>query len=93
MTREAPGPDCVDVGFSRAYELLPAAEVALEDYARVLLGALAAEAVEETGDDRRRLRGVHLCAPGVSPDDDVCRDVEAFARELAAPPNDRLGWS
>jgi hypothetical protein len=92
MTRETPAKDCVDVVFSRAYELLPAAEVALEDYARVLARAEGACAVQE-GDDPRRLRGVHLCAPAVPPDDDLRRDVEAFARDLAAPPNERLGWS
>jgi len=92
MTREAPAPGCVDVGFSRAYELLPAAEVALEDYARVLARADDASAMED-GDEPGRLRGVHLCAPAVSPDDDLRRDVEAFARELAAPPSERLGWS
>jgi hypothetical protein len=93
MTREAPSPDCVDVGFSRAYELGEGAEVALEDYARVLARARSAEAVEEGGAKPRRLRGVHLCAPEAFPDDAVRGDVEAFARELAAPPSDRLGWS
>jgi hypothetical protein len=92
MTHRAPGPDCVEVDFSRPCALAPAAEVALEDYARVVASALSAEAV--AGEESpRRLRGVHLCHPATPPGDAVRRDIEAFARDLAAPESERLGWS
>jgi len=92
MTREAPAPRCVDIGFSRPYPLAPAAEVALEDYARVVAGASAAEAVVSEADPGG-LRGVHLCDPATRPDAAVRDDIEAFARELSLPASDRLGWS
>jgi len=92
VTRTRPGPACVDVTFSHAYALAPGAEVALEDYARVLLRADAAEASAAEG-ETGRVSGVHVCAPGLAPDEAARRDVEAFAAELAAPASERLGWS
>jgi hypothetical protein len=83
---------CVDVAFSRPYHLPPAAEVALEDYARVVARAATAE-VLEIPEEPGSLRGVRLCRPAVDPDQAVRDDVEAFARELAAPAGEGLGWS
>jgi hypothetical protein len=92
MTRRAPGPDCVEVAFSRPCELAPSAEVALEDYARVVAGAVSAEALADE-ESPRRLRGVHLCHPATPPGDAARCDIEAFAHDLAAPASERLGWS
>lgn len=94
MTRARPGDSCVDVRFSRAYALAPGAEVALEDYARVLFRASLAEALEDEPEGGPpQVGGVHLCGPELAPDETTRRDVEAFAAELSAPPNERLGWS
>ncbi len=70
----------------------PAAQPALEDYARALAGAgtaavLASAAVPEA------VAGVHLCAAPVSPGEAVREDLEAFARELVARADEGLGWS
>ena len=92
MSRLRPSPECRDVAFARAYAVSPAAEVALEDYARVLTRAAAAEAVP-AGDDPGRLGGVHLCAPELAPEGGLGEDIEAFARELAEQAGDGLGWS
>jgi len=92
VTRARPGSTCILVRFSRPYTLAPGAEIALEDYARVLLRADAAEAAFAE-DEPGQLLGVHVCAPGLAPDETASRDVEAFAAELAAPPSERLGWS
>jgi hypothetical protein len=82
----------VELAFSRPYHLGPAAEVALEDYARVLARAAMAEVLEAPGEPGG-LRGVRLLRPAVDPDQAVRDDVEAFARELAAPAGEGLGWS
>lgn len=72
--------------------LLPsAAQVALEDYARELVGASAATLVPGAG--ASRVRGVHLCGTASPPADSVRADVLAFARDLAARGGDGLGWS
>ena len=65
--------------------------MALEDYARALTQAEGAEAI--AGPDDSAVSGVHLCAPQVPPRGAVAEDVEAFAREMAEPAGDRLGWS
>jgi hypothetical protein len=92
VTREVPAPTCVEVGFSRPYHLGPTAEVALEDYARVVAGAATAQ-VLEVPEEPGNLRGVHLCRPAAHPDQAVRDDVEAFARELTARAGEGLGWS
>jgi len=89
LSREQPGPDCVEIAFGGLYAVPPGGEVALEDYARALAGAKAAVAIAAADG---RLRGVHLCKSG-SPAAAVREDVEAFARELAGRPGDGLGWS
>lgn len=82
----------VDLGFSRPYHLAPAAEVALEDYARVVARAATAEALEAP-EEPGSLLGVRLLGPAADPDQAVRDDVEAFARELASPAGEGLGWS
>jgi hypothetical protein len=92
VTRERPLSDCVELLFARRYVLSPSAEVALEDYARALARATAAEALGD-GEDPQRLRGVHLCAPATAPGAVVREDIEAFAGELAEGAGSGLGWS
>jgi hypothetical protein len=91
VSHEGAGPGCVDLVFARSYPVSPAAEVALEDYARTLTRAAAAEALpEESGG---RIRGVHLCEPGTRPERALREDIEAFVRVLAEQRGDGLGWS
>ena len=66
--------------------------VALEDYARELTRARAAEAVVAPGEGER-LVGLELEAPAIAPHGSVLDDIEAFARELAERSGDGLGWS
>ena len=66
--------------------------VALEDYARELTRASAAEALLAPGEGER-LVGIELEAPEVAPQGSVLDDIEAFARELAERTGDGLGWS
>jgi hypothetical protein len=64
--------------------LSEAAEVALEDYARVQARAAQAEAVRDTPDGP--LLGVHLCGAPEAPSDAVRREVADFARSLEGQP-------
>lgn len=66
--------------------------VALEDYARELTRATAAEALEAEG-EAGRLLGLALEAPLVAPQGAVLDDIEAFARDLAERAGDGLGWA
>ena len=66
--------------------------VALEDYARELTRARAAEAVVAPGEGER-LVGRELAAPAIAPQGSGLDDIEAFARELAERAGDGLGWS
>jgi len=84
VSRDEPGPDCVELVFRGFYSVAPSGEVALEDYAREVAAVLAAE--------DGRVRGVHLCAPGLATAA-LREDVEAFARELAGRGGGGLGWS
>ena len=92
MSREEPRADCVEVLFGRRYAVSASAEVALEDYARALTGATAAEALGD-GEKPERLRGVHLCALSTPPAAGMQEDIEAFAGELADRASVGLGWS
>jgi hypothetical protein len=92
VTRERPLPGCVDLVFARRYALGASAEVALEDYARALARATAAEALSDA-EDAETLSGVHLCAPETPPSEGVLEDIEAFARELGESRYSGLGWS
>jgi len=89
VSRDEPGPDCVELVFRGFYSVAPSGEVALEDYAREVAAARAASVLAaEDG----RVRGVHLCAPGLATAA-LREDVEAFARELAGRGGGGLGWS
>ncbi len=88
MSREHPGPECVDLEFAGRYSMPAGAEVALEDYARVLTRSRAAS-VRSTGVPERAC-GLHLCSPGL-PLGAAQADLEAFARDLAEGVDERLG--
>lgn len=66
--------------------------VALEDYARELTRANAAEALV-ADDEPERLLGLALESPLIAPQGSVLDDIEAFARDLAERSGDGLGWS
>jgi hypothetical protein len=90
MSRTAPAADCGEIALAPEVGLEPPAQVALEDYARVLTRARAAEVV--TGDDGR-IRAIHLCGLPSTPSPEAARDVADFARELTNEPRGGLGWS
>lgn len=84
--------------FAAALTLEPSAEVALEDYARVLTGARHAEVLRAeplpAGYDAAPIAGVHVCDPAAACDGQPAADVEAFAREMAVTPDTSgLAWS
>jgi hypothetical protein len=91
VSRREPAPDCFDLGFEAGYPIGEAGEVALEDYARALTGARAAEAVREDADPSR-IEGVHVCGLGLPVTQHVLVDLEDFARSLVAG-GPGLGWS
>ena len=91
MSRARPEPGCIVVSFAEPHPMDDPSEVALEDYARVLTRARAAEAVRaETAD---AIAGVHLCGPEQPPSPAVLADLEGFARSLDSGPSGGLGWS
>ena len=67
--------------------------VALEDYARELTRARAAEALVAGGREPERLLGLVLDSPLIAPEGAVLDDIEAFARDLAECFGSGLGWS
>jgi hypothetical protein len=67
-------------------------QVALEDYARALTRAEAAETIPSPGDPGR-VAGLHVCAPAEPPRRALVEDMEAFAREMAERGGEGLGWS
>jgi hypothetical protein len=83
----------VDVAFPKGYALSESAEIALEDYARVLAQAEGSEALHQD-EPPALVTGVRLRAAGLRLTDELRRDIEGFARGLA---QDRegggLGWS
>lgn len=90
MSRSHPGPACRDLAFPTGFVLEDAGEVALEDYARELARAGAAEAIR----DQDRVKGVHFCGLPAAVPAAVVADLEAFARELAAgAAGAGLGWA
>lgn len=91
MSLSRPASTCADLAFASPCVLEPPAQVALEDYARVLTSAAGAEArCLSTG----AIEGVHLCGLSTAVTPAVTRDIEDFARELAATsPGGGLGWS
>lgn len=90
MSRTQPAHDCYELTFGDAHAMGEAAEVALEDYAREMTRAHAAEAVRAPDG---RVRGVHLCRLPEPVTALASRDVEDFARSLVTPESGGLGWS
>ena len=97
---EDPSAGCRELRFATALTLEPPAEVALEDYARVLTRARHAEVLRAEppaagyGAAPIVIVGVHLCDPEAPCDGQPADDVEAFAREMAVTPEaNGLGWS
>jgi hypothetical protein len=82
----------VVIRFAVPRSIGPASLVALEDYARELCRARAAEALAAEADATRTC-GLSLEAPLVAPEGDVLADIEAFARDLAEREGPGLGWS
>ncbi len=92
MSVRAPEPDCYDLRFRAVYPIAEAGEVALEDYARSLARARAAEGLRAP-EDPAVVCGVHVCGLGTSPTPALLNDLEDFARSLVAAPGSGLGWS
>jgi hypothetical protein len=92
MPHTRPEAGCYEIDFETAYPLGEGAEVALEDYARALTRAGAAEAVR-AGDDPATVRGVHVCGLGLALTPALLRDLEDFARSLLTGTGGGLGWS
>lgn len=88
---EVCGPGRVVLRFATRHSLGAAALVALEDYARELTRAQAAEALVAEGSSK--LLALELEAPLVAPQGAVLEDIEAFARDLAEQGGLGLGWS
>jgi len=78
MGRSHPAPDCIDVRFASSHGLGEDAELALEDYARALLGAREAELIPGASG---LVAGVHVCGAAEQPGA-LAADLEDFAREL-----------
>ena len=92
MSHEHPAADCGEILLAPACALTPPAQVALEDYARVLTRALAAATLN--GDDETMVTGVHLCGLPAPINDAAQQDIVAFAREISARESSGgLGWS
>lgn len=92
MTRTRPETGCQDIVFREACAVDEAGEAALEDYAREVGGAGAAEVIRIAA-DRASVTGVHLCAVRAPLTEAALADIEAFARALAAGGAGGLGWS
>jgi hypothetical protein len=92
VTRTHPEAGCHDLAFQAAYSLDEGGEVALEDYARALGRAAAADVVRTAG-EVGTVTGVHLCAAGAPLTAAVLTDIEDFARNLVAGGPAKLGWS
>ena len=92
MSVRSPGPACEDLLFPAAYPVGEAGEVALEDYARALTRAEAAEVLAAEGEPPR-VRGVHVCRPQAPVTPALRADLDAFARGLAVEAGGGLGWS
>ncbi len=91
---EVPAAERVVIRFGAKHSIGAAGVVALEDYARELTQARAAEALVAVAEgEADRLTGLALEAPLVAPQGAVLEDIEAFARDLAESSGDGLGWS
>jgi hypothetical protein len=92
VTRTRPETGCQDIVFREACAVDEAGEVALEDYAREVGTAGAAEVIR-TAAERSNVTGVHLCAVRAPLTKAAHADIEGFARALAAGGAGGLGWS
>jgi hypothetical protein len=90
MSRLQPASDCYELAFETGFLMGEAPEVALEDYAREMTRAGAAEAIR---DPDGRVGRVHLCGLPGPLAATATRDIEDFARSLVAPEAGGLGWS
>ena len=91
---ESASADPCELTFAEGLPLGDAAEVALEDYARVLTAAAGAEAVRSQGDSSSKVTGVRLLGKTGRPSPQARRDIEDFARGLAAQDGGSgLGWA
>ena len=83
----------LELRFQTAHPIDAPGEVALEDYARVLTRAEAAEALRSESDPES-VAGVRLSAPGGAPSAAMRKDIEDFARDLARRGGGSgLGWA
>jgi len=89
---EASAAGRVVIRFAAPRSLGAAGVLALEDYARELTQASAAEALVAEGAPDR-LTGIALEAPRIAPQGAVLEDIEAFARDLAERAAPGLGWT
>jgi hypothetical protein len=89
---EVPAAERIVIRFGAKHAIGAMGVVALEDYARELTQARAAEALVAEG-ETDRLTGLVLEAPLVAPQGAVLEDIEAFARDLAERAGDGLGWA
>ena len=86
-------PDTFELPFRTAYALSEGAELALEDYARVLAQAEGAGTLRSESDPAL-VRGVCLRAAAANLTEALVRDIEDFAHGLAqGRTNGGLGWS
>ncbi len=82
-----------ELHFERGYPIDSPGEVALEDYARVLTRAEAAEALRSP-DASEQVTGVRIAAAGTALTAAVRQDIEDFARDLARRGGGSgLGWA
>jgi hypothetical protein len=91
MTSTRPEAGCFQIDFETPLAVTDAAEVALEDYARTVTRARAAEALRSAAEGP--VGGVHLCGLAGPVGAALARDVEDFARSLVAGGGGGLGWS
>ena len=89
---EGPAAEPVVIRFAAKHSIGAAGLVALEDYARELTQAKAAEALVAEG-QTERVTGLVLEAPLVAPEGAVLEDIEAFALGLGERAGPGLGWS
>ena len=92
MSHSRPDPGCQEIALEPPALLDEPSEVALEDYARTLARARAAEAVRSEGESAR-VRAVHVCGAEAPLGAAARRDLADFARSMVAGSGGGLGWS